>query len=204
MSPLRVLVTAFEPFGGETTNPSEQILRGLDGVDLPGDLVLRTAVLPVDRTRYRAALDAALDDARPDLVVSLGQATGRPRVDLESTARNRIDFDGAVDNGGHAATDEALEAGGPDRRESPLPLGRLAEELAAEGHAVAVSDDAGRHLCNATYYELLGRGCRAVFVHVPLTPDQAARRTGAPSMPLPDSAAAVHALLRRLGSARIT
>ncbi len=202
MTTTRVLVTAFEPFGGESINPSREIVRHLVDVGPPDGIELFTAVLPVDRERYRAAIDAALAQAQAELVVCLGQATGRPQVDIESTAHNGLDFNGACDNGGHAATAESLEHEGPSARRSPLPVDALVSDLAGQGHAVGRSDDAGRHLCNAVYYEVLGRGCRALFVHVPLTPEQATRRDNAASLPLASSADCVRDLLSILARRR--
>ena len=200
----RVLLTGFEPFGGEPLNPSERLARELGGTEpLPG-VRLFSAILPVDRVAFAPALRAALEAHRPDVVLALGQATGRPRVHLEARARNAIDFRGERDNGGHAASGEALVPGAPASLPATLPVAELAGRLASEGHPVEVSDDAGRHLCNALLYELLHRhpGLPAAFVHVPLMPEQAERRgRGEPSLPLEVSRACLLALFRPLREA---
>src|SRR5262249_30662058 len=96
---LRGLLTGLEPFGGEPVNPSELLVTELAGRPgaVPGVMLL-AAVLPVDRTRVASTLDALLARCRPDTVLSVGQATGRARVDLETVARNAIDFRGERDN----------------------------------------------------------------------------------------------------------
>ncbi len=197
-----VLVTGFEPFGGEPVNPSQQLVERLDALVVRRrDIRITTSVLPVDRTRVPAALDEAVARIRPDLVVLVGQATGRGHVDLESRAHNAIDFRGATDNGGHSASGEPLEPDGPDALDSRLALAALADRLRAAGLPVALSVDAGRHLCNASLYTMLRRHPQvgAVFVHVPLLPEQAERRgTGEPSLPLERSEVCLHAIIEQL------
>jgi len=202
MSPLRVLLTGFEPFGGEPVNPSERLVHAL-ARGAPPDARVRLAavVLPVDRRAMPPALARALRQHRPDVVLGVGQATGRTGVDLESVAHNRIDFRGERDNGGHAALGEPLLEGAPARLLSRLPLRDLAAELRAHGLPVRVSRDAGRHLCNALLFELLARHPRlpSAFVHVPLLPSQAAGRArGEPSLPESVSRACLLALLEEL------
>ncbi len=196
---LRVLLTGFEPFGGEPVNPSQVLVTGLarEAEAVPG-LGLSAVILPVDRRELAGALGSAIARLHPEVVVCVGQATGRALVDLESVARNRLDFRGERDNGGHAAVDEPLVADGPDRLASTLPLAWLASQLAGRGLPVALSSDAGRHLCNAALYTLLHRHADvpAAFVHVPLLPEQAERRgLGEPSLPLEISRSCLLALL---------
>jgi len=200
--PLVVLLTGYEPFGGERVNPSARIVRALQRGAAPHPaLRVKAAILPVDRRAMPAALNRALAAHRPDLVLGVGQGTGRTSVDLESVAHNRIDFRGERDNGGNTAAGEPLHAGGPPRLTSRLPLRELAAELRGAGLPVRVSRDAGRHLCNALLFELLARHPRlpSAFVHVPLLPEQAARRRRSEgSLPETVSRACLRELLRRL------
>ncbi|HZL99023.1 MAG TPA: pyroglutamyl-peptidase I, partial [Planctomycetota bacterium] len=196
---MRVLLTGYEPFGGEPVNPSAQLATELaQRPPAHGRLELSAAVLPVDSRRFRSVLAQAVAAARPELVVALGQATGRPDIGLEALAHNVLDFRGERDNGGHAARGEALVEGGPSRLHARLPLAGLAERLASRGLPVRVSLDAGRHLCNALLYELLLNhpGLPALLVHVPLLPEQAARRAlDEPSRPFALSRDCLAALL---------
>jgi len=201
---VRVLLTGYEPFDGEPVNPSARLAGRLAAAAPPHpSLELAAVVLPVDRARYAEAAARAVRAHAPDLVLALGQATGRDAIDLETTARNAIDYRGGRDNGGHAARGEPLEPGGPARRTSRVALAPLARALAEAGHPVRTSRDAGRHLCNALLYEL----CRAfprlpsAFVHVPLLPEQAARRArGEPSLGEERALAALRALLALVGA----
>lgn len=199
---LRVLLTGYEPFGGEPENPSALLVRSLARARPPAPgLQLRARVLPVDRRAMPGALAAALRSVRPQLVLAVGQGTGRRAVELETMARNCIDFRGERDNGGNTACREPLAEGAPARLASPLPLRALALRLAARGLPVRASRDAGQHLCNALLFELLLRHPRlpAAFVHVPLLPAQAARRgRGEPCLPLEVSRRCLRELLAEL------
>ena len=196
---MRVLLTGYEPFGGEPVNPSAQIVAELAAGPVPHPgLELSAAVLPVDSRRFRGALEAALAASRAELVVSVGQAAGREHVELEALAHNALDFGDETDNGGHAAHGEPLAADGPPRLHVRLPLAALRARLVERGLPVRVSLDAGRHLCNALLYELLLRHPQrpALFVHVPLLPEQAARRAqDEPSLPAAVSRECLAALL---------
>jgi pyroglutamyl-peptidase len=200
---LRVLLTGFEPFGGECVNPAERLVRTLvRGAPPHARVQLAAAIVPVDRARYRACLDGAVRRHRPHVLLAVGQATGRPALDLETQARNRLDYRGERDNGGHAAGGEPLHDGGPDRLRASLPLRALHAELRRRGLPVRLSVDAGRHLCNALLYHVLLRhpGLAAGFVHVPLLPEQAARRgRGEPALAEPVSRRCLEGLIRGLG-----
>jgi pyroglutamyl-peptidase len=200
--PLRILVSGFEPFGGEAVNPAEQLVRTLTRRPPPDARVrLVGVILPVDRDRFRPHLDHAITRHRPDALLAVGQATGRSAVDLETYAHNCLDYRGERDNGGHAAAGEALEAGSPERLRASLPLRALHHDLQRLGLPVRLSNDAGRHLCNALLYHLLLRHATlpAGFVHVPLLPRQAAQRgRGEAHLPEAVSLRCLEALIRRL------
>ena len=199
-SPLRVLVTGFEPFGGEPINPSQQLVNELEHDHFAG-LELRTRILPVDIERLPGALKRALDEAQPDALLLVGQATGRDAICLETTAVNEVAYGKARDNAGRSISSAPVQAGGPSRRASTLPLEPLQAALAAAGHRVRCSHDAGRFLCNHALYTCLARepAIPCAFVHVPLLPEQAARRElDEPSLELSAMGACLRELLRLL------
>lgn len=179
-APRRVLVTGYEPFDGERVNPSQLLVERWRETPpvLPAGVELHLAVLPVARRRMPAQLAQLLDELRPEWLLALGQHARHGRVTLERFARNRLHFGARLDNDGDGAHEERILDDGPARRESTLPVARLAHELAARGLPVTLSEDAGSHLCNALLYQALGLrdGPRATFVHLPLLPEQASRR----------------------------
>ncbi len=198
---LRLLLTGFEPFGGEPLNPSWELVRELLAGPTPAGLELHGACLPVDRTTFRPSLEQALARATPHAVLALGQATGRAQVHLETRAVNLLDYRGGTDNGGHRSEAEPLHVDGPPQLTSTLPFPALRDELAEAGHPVRLSDDAGRYLCNALLYELLFKHAQlpSGFVHLPLSPEQASRRQqGEPSLGQDVTAPCLRLLLDRL------
>ncbi len=174
---MKILVTAFGPFGGRTENASSLALRGLKKA-FPD---LRTRVLPVDTVVAPMRLRRAIRELEPDAVVMLGEAAGSKRIRLETTAWNELDFR-IPDNAGRQITAQPVVAGSPESHPSTLPLQTLYEKLDALGHAVSLSDDAGRYLCNQLFYiaaEILGKGhknCPSGFIHLPLEHDYPTER----------------------------
>lgn len=161
-----ILVTGFGPFLEVKENPSWQAIEDLEGATVAG---CRIAVARLDVTYGSAAeqLQAAIDRARPALVLSLGVAP-TPAIRLESTARNR-DTAAAPDVAGEVREGRTIREGGAETLPTRLPLDRLRAALTADGLEVADSDDAGGYLCNHLFYELLTRRPvgSAGFVHVP-------------------------------------
>lgn len=199
---VRVLLTGFEPFGGEAINPSWELARTLAELPSPHErMTLCAERLPVDRATYAEALALAIERHSPDVVLALGQATGRGAIQLERLAYNDLDYKGAADNGGHVVNGEKLHPNGPETLAASLPLESLCGSLQASGHPVEVSSDAGRFLCNAVLFELrhVHSALPAAFVHLPLLPEQAARRDkGEPSLSAQITQACLTDLLRHL------
>jgi pyroglutamyl-peptidase len=197
-----ILLTGFEPFGGETVNPSWEIARALDGWTCEGRVV-RTALLPCAFGDALLRLDDALTAWRPELVLCLGQAGGRAEISIERAALN-VDDARIPDNLGRQPIDAEVVVGGPSAYFSTLPIKALARDLRTAGVAAAVSNTAGTFVCNHVFYALMHRlattpalaGTRGGFVHVPYTPEQAAGRPGVPSMALATQIAGIRAALR--------
>ena len=185
-----ILVTGFEPFGGESVNPSWEIARTLDGWTCEGHVV-RSALLPCVFGDAMHRLDDAIAAHRPDLVICLGQAGGRAEISIERAALN-VDDARIPDNLGRQPLDAAVVPDGPAAYFSTLPIKAIARDLREAGVAAAVSNTAGTFVCNHVFYALMHRlattpalaRARGGFLHVPFTPEQLAGKTGLPSMPL--------------------
>ena len=196
---LRVLVTGFEPFGGEPVNPSMQAVLGL-AADPPPGIVLCTEILPVSQVRTPPALRAAVARDRPDVVIATGEASGRAEVSVERVGINVDDFR-IADNDGMQPVDVPAVEGGPAAYFATIPVKAVTAALRAAGVPVHVSNTAGTHLCNHTLY-LLGHlaateypGMRVGFLHLPALPEQAARHPGQPSMATATMVAALRAAI---------
>ena len=173
-----LLVTGFEPFGGDAANPSQEAVKALDGRRVDGYPV-RGLVLPVQHDEARAVLAPALAEPGLRAALMLGLAGGRARVALERVALNVMDYR-EPDNRGDVVRGEPCIAGGPAAYWSTLPLPAILEALTAEGIPAYVSNTAGTFLCNYTLYTALhalavaGRRIPAGFIHLPYLPSMVA------------------------------
>lgn len=166
-----VLLTGFQPFGGRDVNESWEAVKVLDGEVIRGRRVV-TACLPVVYDEMAAPLAAALERARPEVVVSFGVGTEVVRV--ETTARNGYHPQRPLDNAGKPPPRDRLEPGGPDTVPTSLPTEAILAALARANVPARASDDAGGYLCNECCWRLARADGPALvgvrrrgFVHVP-------------------------------------
>ncbi|MFM8766203.1 MAG: pyroglutamyl-peptidase I [Rubrivivax sp.] len=195
----QILLTAFEPFGGDPVNPSLLVARQLHGETVAGARVVMVE-LPCVFHRALSVLDEALERTRPTLVlaVALGLAAGREGLSIERVAIN-VDDARIPDNVGAQPVDQAVDSEGPAAWFSTLPIKAMAAELNAAGVPAAVSQTAGTFVCNHVFYglqqRLAGTGVRSGFIHVPLLPEQAAQYPGKPVLSLEDQVRGVRMAL---------
>jgi len=188
--PSSVLLTGFEPFGGEAINPSWEAVRALDGWTHAGALV-HARQMPCVFGAAIESLAEAMDELEPRLVLCIGQAGGRAEVTPERVAIN-IDDGRIADNAGQQPVDVPVAPEGPAAYFSTLPIKAIVRDLRAAGVPASVSNTAGTFVCNHLFYGLMHRiathaaakGVRGGFIHIPYLPAQAARFPGAPSMAL--------------------
>ena len=167
----KILVTAFEPFGGSRRNSSLDTLRSLP--ERIGNCALIRAELPVEYDGAGAALAEVLHKTEGlSAVVCLGQAEGRGTVTPEFIAVN-VRNGSIPDNAGRLCRFEPCEEGGPDGILSTLPVPAIADRLNEKKLPASVSFSAGSYVCNSTMYAALrltdGTGIRAGFIHLPLS-----------------------------------
>lgn len=162
-----LLVSGFEAFAHHPSNPTAEAVRRLER---ERRLAARAAfvVLPVTwRGAARVLLArAAREGARGCLLFGLAARATTMRV--ERCAYNVMDARGA-DNAGVLRQAEAIVEGGAEVHRARGPLEEIHAALVGVGAPVDYSDDPGRFVCNATYYQVLAAGVPAVFVHVPPT-----------------------------------
>ena len=172
----RVLVTAFEPFGGEQVNPSQLAVQRLVAAGV-AEVDLRSAFLPVVYYDARDALRAAIEQHAPDVVVCAGQAGGRYGVTPEKIAVNRNDT-GMPDNAGQAPVDEPIVADGPAAYFTGLPVTEIVAAMRAAAIPSEVSWTAGAYVCNHVFYSLMHLiateypHVQGGFIHVPYAHEQ--------------------------------
>ena len=191
----KVLLTGFEPFGKASLNPSGEIVKQISGENIV------TAILPVAYEQSAKALLALIEQHKPDVVISLGQAEGRTQITPERIAIN-LDDARLADNQGVMRNDAPILVGGPVAYESTLPIKEFVEAIKAIEVPAAVSLSAGAFLCNHIFYvaqnKFAGTQVRSGFVHVPLMDEQSGEFPGLPTMPLDQMVKAVRAMLEVL------
>jgi pyroglutamyl-peptidase len=187
-----ILLTGFEPFGGDSLNPSEEILRQLHGTTIARHRVVG-GLLPCVFGAAIKELKHLIKLHDPVLVVGIGQAGGRAEVTPERVAIN-VDDARIADNAGQQPVDRPIVKDGPSAYWSTLPIKAIVHALQKRGIPAAVSQTAGTFVCNHVFYglmhELAGqKQIRGGFIHVPYLPEQTneaagTEATGKPSLPL--------------------
>lgn len=180
-----VLITGFEPFGGESVNPSWEVVSGLDNAIIDGCRVVARQ-LPCVFGESLSVLNAAIDALSPSLVLAVGQAGGRTDITVERVAIN-VDDARIADNQGQQPIDVPIVADGPAAWFSTLPIKAMVVAMRNAGIPASVSQTAGTFVCNHVMYGLLHKlhdvpAVNGGFIHIPYLPQQAAQHPGAPSM----------------------
>lgn len=181
-----VVLSGFEPFGGDDSNPSWEAVRSAAPVLRERGIQVVEVELPVEFDRAGDMLDAVVQKHRPRMVIATGLAAGRTVVTPERIAINVRDAR-IADNAGAQPIDEPVVAGGPVGYFSTLPLKAMVSALREELQvAAAVSQTAGTFVCNDVFYRLQHllasdeglAGVRGGFVHVPAADDMAVADVG--------------------------
>lgn len=192
-----VLLTGFEPFAGDATNPSGDAVRLL-GEAWTGNEHLVTAVLPVAFARAAEQIRELIDARSPDVILATGLAGGRAAVTPERVAINLTDAR-IPDNDGAQPLDEPSVPGAPTAVFANLPVKAIAAALVDAGIPSTVSYTAGTFVCNHVMFTAIDAtadrpGVRAGFLHVPWNTE--AEPAGAPSLPMADIVRAIDIAVR--------
>lgn len=189
---MKLLVTAFDPFGGEKVNPAEQAVTKLP--DRIKNIEILKLTVPTVFGKSIETAKEAIRRLQPDAVLSVGQAGGRACITVERIAVNCMDAR-IADNEGNRPEDESIVPDGPAAYFATVPVKRMVRAIREAGLPAAVSDSAGTFVCNQLMYGLLHAAACGIlskppavgFLHVPYTTQQTAGRMDAqPSMALSD------------------
>ncbi len=186
-----MLVTAFEPFAGDTLNASLEAVQRLPA-RIGGGAVVRET-LPTVFGRALERMVALIERERPTHVVAVGEAGGRAELSVERIAIN-INDARLPDNARRQPIDTPVVAGGPAAYFATLPIKAMVAAIRDAGLPAAVSNSAGTYVCNHVFYGLMHlaatrfHGLRAGFIHVPCLPAQAVGRPELSSMSDMDTA----------------
>lgn len=199
---MKILLTAFDPFGGESINPAQEALKQLQAPS-PDTQLIKLVVPTVFGLSIQTVYEA-MKEHQPDVVLCIGQAGGRTSITVEQIAINLIDAS-IADNQGNQPTDIPVFADGADGYFSTLPVKSMVTAIRQAGIPAAVSYSAGTFVCNQLMYSVLYYihhsfpQTRGGFVHVPYIPQQVtSMNRPAPCMALEDIVKGLEAAIRVL------
>lgn len=172
---MKILLTAFEPFGGNELNSSLEVASMLP--DRIANCEIIKEKLPVDFHSAGDCLRSFIERHTPDVVICLGQSRKYEGISVERVALNLMDTI-KPDNDGYIPTNEPIHADGDTAYMTTLPVRNLTDACKRKDIAAQISNSAGTYVCNRVYYEALYTIAKrhlptqALFIHLPYVPEQ--------------------------------
>lgn len=182
---MKILITAFDPFGGDKVNPALEAVKKINTDLFDAEIVKLEIPTVFGKSIEKVA--AAIEAEKPDVVLCIGQAGGRFEITPERVAIN-VDDARIVDNEGNQPVDAPIYTDGDAAYFSMLPIKAIVQNIRAAGLPASVSNTAGTFVCNHIMYGVLYQihkhfpGVRGGFIHVPFIPEQVVTRANAPAM----------------------
>ena len=198
---MKILLTAFEPFGGEPVNPAQEAVV-LVPDEVAGARIVKCTV-PVVFGKAIETVCAAIDYEKPDAVLCIGQAGGRFHLTPERVAIN-MDDARIPDNEGNRPVDQPIAAEGAPAYFATLPVKAMVEAIQRAGIPASVSNTAGTYVCNHLMYGVLHHlACfhpeaRGGFMHVPYLHEQVKDKPNTPSLSKEEIAKGIEAALQAI------
>ena len=140
---MKILVTGFDPFGGETVNPAYEAVKLLP--DTIGGAQIFKLEIPTVFSLSGPAVEEGIKKYQPDVVLCVGQAGGRASISVEKVAINFVDAR-IPDNNGEQPLDEPLQADGPAAYFSTLPVKAMVQHVKDAGLPCYLSFTAGTYV----------------------------------------------------------
>ena len=196
---MKVLVTGFDPFGGESINPAWEAVKVIKD-EISGAEIVKMQI-PTVVGKSIAKIHDKMVEINPDIVIAVGQAGGRFGVTPERVAINVTDAR-IPDNEGNQPIDEPIFADGDAAYFSNLPVKAMVQEIKNAGYPTSLSNTAGTYICNHVMYGILYYiqkefpNVRGGFIHVPFAASQVVNKPNTPSMAIADITAAIEAAIK--------
>ncbi|WP_022819247.1 pyroglutamyl-peptidase I [Fusobacterium russii] len=171
----KILVTGFDPFGGEKINPALEIIKLLPS-SIEGNEIKVLEIPTVWRESIRV-IEEEIKRFNPDFILSIGQAGGRTDISIERVAINIDDFR-IKDNAGNQPVDEKIFEDGENAYFSTLPIKAIQKKIKDNKIPASISNSAGTFVCNHVFYglryltEMKYKNIKAGFIHIPYLPEQ--------------------------------
>ena len=196
---MKVLVTGFDPFGGESINPAWEAVKVIKD-EIAGAEIVKMQI-PTVVGKSIAKIHDKMVEINPDIVIAVGQAGGRFGITPERVAINVTDAR-IPDNEGNQPIDEPIFADGDAAYFSNLPVKAMVQEIKNAGYPTSLSNTAGTYICNHVMYGILYYiqkefpNVRGGFIHVPFAASQVVNKPNTPSMAIADITAAIEAAIK--------
>ncbi|WP_188204338.1 pyroglutamyl-peptidase I [Desemzia incerta] len=186
---MKILVTGFDPFGGEKINPALEAVKGL--ADTIKGAEIKKLEIPTVFNKSAEVVQKAIEEFQPDYVLNIGQAGGRYEISPERVAIN-VDDARIADNEGNQPIDAPIKEDGDAAYFTQLPVKAMVTAIKNVGIPGAVSNTAGTFVCNHIMYQVQYMihtnfpKIKGGFIHVPYIPEQVVNKPGQPAMSLSD------------------
>ena len=184
---MKILVTGFDPFGGEPINPAIESVKRLPD-NIAGAEIVKLEI-PTVRKKSLEKIEKAINEHNPDVILSIGQAGGRFDISIERVGINLDDFR-IPDNEGNQIIDEPIFPDGENSYFVKLPVKAMVQNVQKNNIPASVSYTAGTFVCNHVLYGVLYliekkyKGKKSGFIHIPFLPQQVVDKRNMPSMEL--------------------
>ena len=184
---MKILVTGFDPFGGEPINPAIESVKKLPD-NIAGAEIIKLEI-PTVRKKSLEKIEKAINEHNPDVILSIGQAGGRFDISIERVGINLDDFR-IPDNEGNQIIDEPVFPDGENSYFVKLPVKAMVQNVQKNNIPASVSYTAGTFVCNHVLYGVLYliekkyKGKKSGFIHIPFLPQQVVDKRNTPSMEL--------------------
>ena len=172
---MKILVTGFDPFGGETVNPAYEAVKMLPE-QIAGAEIIKLEI-PTVFSKSSVAVEEGIQKYNPDIVINVGQAGGRSHITIEQVAINLADAR-IPDNAGEQPLNEALQPDGDTAYFATVPIRAMVKHVQEHGLPCSISYTAGTYVCNCVMYNVLYMtqkkypNIKAGFIHVPFATSQ--------------------------------
>ena len=196
---MKVLITGFDPFGGEKINPAWEAVKGIKNI-IEGAKIIKLEI-PTVFNKSIEKVKEAMELEKPDIVLCIGQAGGRYDMTVERVAIN-VDDARIEDNEGNQPIDIPVFEDGEHAYFSNLPIKAMVEEIKGQGIPASISNSAGTFVCNHIMYGVLYhinktyKNMRGGFIHVPFINEQVLDKKNQPYMPVEHITKALEAAIK--------
>lgn len=181
----KILVTGFDPFGGEKINPALEVIKLLP--KKIGENEVKILEIPTVWRKSIKKIEDEISAYNPDYILSIGQAGGRTDISIERVAINIDDYR-IPDNEGNQPIDKKIFENGKDAYFSNLPIKAMLKEIQKAGIPASISNTAGTFVCNHVFYgvryllETKFKDKKSGFIHIPYLPEQVVYKNNTGSM----------------------